>query len=610
VTPTSKRLPYMPGVDGLRALAVLAVFVYHFHNGGGWLPGGFLGVDVFFVISGYLITSLLLSEFRKEGRVDLVRFWLRRARRLLPAIGVLIAVVMVLGAFFDFGQISTLRGQALASMAYVTNWDLILSHQSYFQEFARPSLFRHLWSLAVEEQFYLLWPLVFAACMTRFGHRRLLVGVFAGAIASSLLMAILFDPANPNRVFYGTDTRATPLLVGVALAFLWHPERLQAKTGTLAPAALDAVGAFALAMVLITLLTVHDYEPSLYHGGFLLLSVWTALLVGALAHPAASIGGVVGNPAMRWLGLRSYSFYLWHWPILELTRPGIDVTLHGPILFALQLGATILLADLSYRYVEQPFRRSTSWQRPDWLRIGRVGIAVGVASVVLIVGWSGIVPRGHPGQLRVASAQITPKTVSIRPEGASHPIPVTRAVSDQSDGLIPVKARGKHAHGASKPIAVLAVGDSVMVDARSGLARLLGPKLTLNAAVGRQPAEITSLLHDYAGHGKLPDDVVLQMGNNGPVYSDDLEKLRAALRGVPHVYLVNVEVPRSWQGEVNSALSEAADDWGQAQLVDWHAVASSHGGITTDGIHLTEKGIELYSRLVAASVRTAASKAP
>jgi hypothetical protein len=391
-------------------------------------------------------------------------------------------------------------------------------------------------------------------------------------------MAILFDPANPNRVFYGTDTRATPLLVGVALAFFWHPERLKQKTGTLAPAALDAVGAFGLAMVLITFLTVHDYEPSLYHGGFLLLSVWTALLLGALAHPAASIGGIVGNPAMRWLGLRSYSFYLWHWPILELTRPGIDVPLHGPVLFALELSATIALADLSYRYVEQPFRRSSSWQRPDWLRIGRVGIAVGVAAVVLIVGWSGIVPRGHPGQLRVASAEITPKTVSIRPEGSSKPIPV------------------------------LAVGDSVMVDARSGLARLFGPKLTLNAAVGRQPDEITSLLHDYAADGKLPDNVVLQMGNNGPVYSDDLEKLHAALHGVPHVYLVNVEVPRSWQGEVNTALSEAADDWGQAQLVDWHAVAASHGGITTDGIHLTEKGIELYSRLLASSVRTGSGK--
>ena len=308
--------------------------------------------------------------------------------------------------------------------------------------------------------------------------------------------------------------------------------------------------------------------------------------------------------------MRSYSFYLWHWPVLD-ADPARNrrAASTARSLFALQLAPPSALADLSYRYVEQPFRRSTSWQHPDWLRIGRVGIAVGVTSVVLIVGWSGIVPSGRPGQLRVASAQITPHSVSIRPEGASHPISVTRAVSDQSNGIVPVKAGGKESRDAAKPVAVLALGDSVMVDARSGLARLLGPKLTLNASVGRQPAEIISLLHGYAAHQKLPNNVVLQMGNNGPVYSDDLEKLHAALRGVPHVYLVNVEVPRSWQGEVNSVLSQAADNWGQAQLVDWHAVASSHGGITTDGIHLTEKGIELYSRLVAASVRTAASKA-
>jgi peptidoglycan/LPS O-acetylase OafA/YrhL len=582
----------MPGLDGLRAIAVLAVFVYHFSNGGGLLPGGFLGVDVFFVISGYLITSLLLSEFRKEGRVDLVAFWLRRARRLLPAVGVLIAVVMVAGAFFDFGQISTLRAQALASMGYVTNWDLILSHQSYFEEFARPSLFRHLWSLAVEEQFYLLWPLAFAACMTRFGQRRLVIGVIAGGIASSLLMAILFDPGNPNRVFYGTDTRATPLLIGVALAFFWHPERLKPQTGNFASAALDAVGAFSLAMVVITFMTVHDYDIALYHGGFLLLSVWTALLIAALAHPAASIGRVVGNPGMRWLGLRSYSFYLWHWPVLELTRPEIDVPLHGPLLFALQLGLTLALADLSYHYVEQPFRRSTSWQRPDWLRIGRVGIAVGVTAVVLVVGWSGIVPQGHHGQLQVASARITPKLVSISPSG-----------DDAAKVPSPLPAK----HSGKRPLPVMALGDSVMVDARSGLARLLGGGLTLNAAVGRQADDIIDLLHDYAKDGELPDYVVLQLGNNGPVYGDDLTNLHEALRGVPHVFLVNVEVPRSWEGEVNSALSEAAQNWGQAELVDWYAVASSHGGITTDGIHLTEKGIDLYSRLIASSVRTAAS---
>jgi peptidoglycan/LPS O-acetylase OafA/YrhL len=563
------RLPYMPGIDGLRALAVLAVFVYHFHNGGGWLPGGFLGVDVFFVISGYLITSLLLSEYRKEGRVDLLRFWLRRARRLLPAVGVLIAAVMILAAFFDFGQISRLRADALASMGYVTNWELIFSHQSYFEQFARPSLFRHLWSLAVEEQFYLLWPIVFAACMTRFGHRRLLVGVIAGALASTLLMLILFDPANPNRVFYGTDTRATPLLMGVALAFLWHPDRLRATTGRLAPVALDAIGALALSMVVLTFMTVHDYDLSLYRGGFLLLSVWSALLIGALAHPAAQIGRVVGNPAMRWLGLRSYSFYLWHWPVLALTRPGIDVSLPSPILFVLQLAATTALADLSYRYVEQPFRRSRSWRRPDWLRIGRVGLAAGVTLVVIVVGWSGIAPNGHPGEVGPASAQITAHDSGT--SRRSHP-------------------------------EVLALGDSVMVDARTGLAQRLGPGLTLDAAVGRQTADIISLLHDYAAVGGLPDNVVIQIGNNGPVYSDDLVGLHDGLRGVPHVYLVNVDVPRSWQGEVNSILAQAAHSWGQAELVDWHAIAASKR-VTTDGVHLTSEGIALYSRLIARAVR-------
>jgi hypothetical protein len=357
------------------------------------------------------------------------------------------------------------------------------------------------------------------------------------------------------------------LLIGVALAFLWHPQHLRPVTGRLAPAALDLVGALSLGMVVITFMTVHDYDIGLYHGGFLLLSVWTALLIATLAHPAAQIGRGVGMPPARWLGVRSYSFYLWHWPVMQLTRPGIDVSIHGPLLFVLQLAATIALADLSYRYVEQPFRRSRGWTRPDWLRIGRLGIAVGVTLVVIVVGWSGIAPSGSSGGTSPASAQIVGR-------------------SDVRDG---------------SP-AVLAIGDSVMVDARTGLARRVGPNLTLNAAVGRQPGEIISLLHGYAAGGGLPDDVVIQMGNNGPVYGEDLLKLHDALRGVPRVYLVNVDVPRSWQGEVNSILHEAAQNWGQARLVDWHAIASKRD-VTTDGVHLTTEGITLYSRLIAKAVR-------
>ena len=329
-----------------------------------------------------------------------------------------------------------------------------------------------------------------------------------------------------------------PLLVGAALAFLWTPSGCRrGKTGTLAPGRRwMRSGPSLSAMVLITFLTVHDYDPSLYHGGWLLLlSVWTALLVGRPGPP----GGEhrlrwSGNPAMRWLGLRSYSFYLWHWPILELTRPGSTYQLPraDPVRAAAPAPRSCSRTSRTATW-SSPSAARAAGERPDWLRIGRVGIAVGVASVVLIVGWSGIVPRGHPGQLRVASAEITPKTVSIRPEGASHPISVTRAISDQW-----------RAWSRSRPVANMPMArpsrsrcwpwaiPSWSTPGRPGSAART--RLTLNAAVGRQPAEIPRCSTPTA-HGKLPDNVVLQMGNNGPVYSDDLEKLQAALKASPRL---------------------------------------------------------------------------
>src|SRR5215204_2707638 len=289
--PQDHRLPYMPGIDALRAIAVLAVFFYHVSTGG-WMPGGFLGVDVFFVISGYLITALLLGEYRRAGHLNVLRFWLRRARRLLPAVAVMIAVTLVVAAILTPGDISGLRGDALASLSYVNNWHLVLSDQSYFQEFARPSLFRHLWSLSVEEQFYLLWPLVFAAGMTLFGKRRLLIGVLVGAVASTVLMIILFDPSgDAARVFYGSDTRAVGLLLGVALAMVWHPSRLRQITGRGARWILDGAGVLALVMILRFFLDAHDFDPGLYRGGFLMLAFWTA--------PARGRAGAPRGPARK-----------------------------------------------------------------------------------------------------------------------------------------------------------------------------------------------------------------------------------------------------------------------------------------------------------------------
>jgi peptidoglycan/LPS O-acetylase OafA/YrhL len=234
------RLPYLPGLDGLRALAVIAVLLYHAELP--WIPGGFLGVEVFFVISGYLITTLLLAEWRQRGRIDLKAFWLRRARRLLPALYLLLVVTLAYAVVFLPGEVAGLRGDAVAALGYVTNWYLVLGHESYFEAIGRPSLLKHLWSLAVEEQFYLLWPPVLALGLgvgaTRWRERRVLLGALALAAASALLMALLYRPeVDLSRVYFGSDTRAAGLLIGAALAFAWTPWHSRAPRVKSRPAA-------------------------------------------------------------------------------------------------------------------------------------------------------------------------------------------------------------------------------------------------------------------------------------------------------------------------------------------------------------------------------------
>src|SRR5918999_1889716 len=251
------RLPYSPGLDGLRAFAVIAVLLYHADLA--WIPGGFLGVEVFFVISGYLITALLLAEWRQRGRIDLKAFWLRRARRLLPALYLTIVVTLAFAVVFLPGEVAGLRSDAIAAFGYVTNWYLVLGHESYFEAIGRPSLLKHLWSLAVEEQFYLLWPPVLAVGLSvgakRWRQRRVLLVALAGASVSVLLMATLYRPeVDPSRLYFGTDTRATGLLMGAALAFVWTPwsvrasggSRLRRQWGWTVPLLLDVAGLAAL----------------------------------------------------------------------------------------------------------------------------------------------------------------------------------------------------------------------------------------------------------------------------------------------------------------------------------------------------------------------------
>src|ERR671913_1430194 len=374
------RLPYSPGLDGLRAFAVIAVLLYHADLA--WIPGGFLGVEVFFVISGYLITALLLAEWRQRGSIDLKTFWLRRARRLLPALYVLLVTTLAFAVVFLPGEIAGLRGDVMAALGYVTNWYLIFGQESYFEAVGRPSLLQHLWSLAVEEQFYLIWPPILALGLwigaTRLRPRRVLRVALFGALASAVAMALLYAPGvDPSRIYYGTDTRATGLLCGAALALLWSPGeknrplearhrrlklagrgRFRRRWGWTAPLLLDVLGFAALGGIVWFCLYLGELQPFLYMGGFALVGLATTATIMAVVHPHTLIGArLLGSVPLRWIGVRSYGIYLWHWPVFMVTRPELDVPFDGFPLLALRLAATVVLADLSYRYIETPIRR-------------------------------------------------------------------------------------------------------------------------------------------------------------------------------------------------------------------------------------------------------------
>jgi peptidoglycan/LPS O-acetylase OafA/YrhL/lysophospholipase L1-like esterase len=608
--PQDSRFPYLPGIDALRALAVLAVFFYHANVG--WMPGGFLGVDVFFVISGYLITSLLLREFRRGGAVHLGRFWLRRAQRLLPAVGVLIAVTMVVAAIVEPDRIDALRGDAVASLFYFANWHFIFGGVSYFEQFQRPSLFTHLWSLSVEEQFYLFWPLVFAAGMKLFGRTRLLLGVLVGALGSVALAWILFDPgADASRIYYGTDTHAVGLLFGVALALVWSPIELRRRrTGPLVGPILDVVGILCLAYVVLSFVHVHDYDLALWHGGYLWLAMITALLIAVTVHPAARLGGLLGRAPVLWLGLRSYSFYLWHWPVLALTRPGIDVNLPKGVLIPLQLVLVLVLADLSYRYVELPFRGKTKLPAlPDrWLRVARPALVAAVLAIVALVGWSGIVSGSGQRPAAAAASERTFARVEAKPvqtEEAAVTEPDHSATSAEA-GTAAGGAAGnpgrKPLPPAKHPPRIIAFGDSVMIGAAANLAARLGPGFSMNARVGRQANEFVDLVQQLRREGKHPNALIIQMGDNGPLYGEDMEAIQKASSEVGELFLINNHAPVSWVDESNHALAEAGNDWAHTTLVDWASVAAENEDLLWDGIHLKPAAAGLYARLVSKAI--------
>jgi peptidoglycan/LPS O-acetylase OafA/YrhL len=580
-------ISYRPGLDGLRALAVIGVFVYHARID--WMPGGFLGVDLFFVLSGYLITSLLLVEWEARNRIDLRRFWLRRARRLLPALVLVVLASLILAAIFARSDLAHTRSDAVSSLLYYTNWHLIIANHSYFVRMGAPSLLQHLWSLAVEEQFYLIWPLLLVPALIFVGRKRLPMLVIAAIVGSAALMWTLYNPyADPSRVYYGTDTRAFLLLMGILLALVWPAiERLRRAVPLL-----ELLGIAALVGTVLLFLRMQDFDPTLYRGGDVAAAFCFAVLIAAVAHQRTGIGQALGIAPLRWLGERSYGIYLWHLPIVILllgvnARPSPGLVLAAAVL-------VVAAAALSYRFVEDPIRRGRlqRWlaehsrrRRLELIGAGAVGLVAAFAILFVI-----------PRSLNPVSNYVNPgsATAAVKTKPATSDTAPRPAMSTQ-----PVVVQ-KHALPAGR---MLALGDSVMLGCTRQLKTALQHRIRVDATVGRQILDTVKDLNRLRARHRLPKTIVLQVGNNGPLWYRDLVKLKRALRGVPLVVVVNVRNDTSWQDESNHALGSWLHGWRAAHLADWYGHSSSN--MLQDGTHPYPYGCTIYARVIANTLRTA-----
>jgi peptidoglycan/LPS O-acetylase OafA/YrhL len=603
------------GLDGLRAIAVIAVVAYHFSPM--TLPGGFLGVDIFFVISGYLITRLITGEFIRRHRIDAPAFYRRRARRLLPALGVVLATVAV-SALIWRDQLATVRPGIVFSALFSANWWLAFAHQPYFVATGRPSMLQHLWSLGVEEQFYLLWPLIVGTTLHTTWRRlqrrgldptaatsKLVTSVSAVAVTLALMStALTWLLADASKVpygsdgstlYYGTDTHCMGLLLGAALG-AWAVARPLPS--------IDVLGAGALVGLLVLTRTYASYSHTLYRGGFLLVAALVAVVIAAATNPRSRLGAALDNPLLRWVGVRSYSIYLWHWPIAVVTRPGLDTSMPTWLDQVLRVALTLALSDAAYRFVETPVRKlgfTGTWRAlTDYFR----------RAAPPVFRLPGVAPLSAMPVIAVSVLVIVlpaPKpAAALASKGGTHlSLDLPTADQHHAGSKQPQLTNARHMPRIS------GFGDSVMLDARKTLAHAFGGG-TIDAVVGRQPGPILDDVYRQAQVQKLNPVVIIHAGNNGLIDPNQLKRLLHFLAGpvsteVQVVLVLNDHLDpydHSWQTPNNTMLAHVVPRYRKAVFVNWNKVASQHPSwLYSDDLHLKPAGAVGYANLLASTYR-------
>jgi len=593
---TAPRLTYLPGLDGLRAVAIVAVMLYH--GATQLLPGGFLGVDVFFTLSGYLITSLLLAEFATSRRISLGKFYRSRARRLGPALVVMLFVVATYATLFMHDAVASTWRDLPWALNGLSNWWFVLHQQDYFESIGRPLLLQHTWSLAVEAQFYLVWPLVLLLVLPAFGTRsvRRIASVCAVISAASMFwLGSHFELASSRSIshmYFGTDTHSMGLFLGAVLATIWRPAAArQATAGR--RAWLDAIGIVALVALGLVLHTVDGSTGHFMRIGFPIAGLLAVLLIFLSTYPGLRVGMLLGLRPLRWIGERSYGMYLWHWPVFQATRPGIDVRLPELADLVLRFALTAAIAEISYRYVEMPVRRGALerlWSRmrawsPLKFRSVTVCAACSVFAVALAEGV-------------LATRAISANAASLQPLV----VPVDAAPAFASGQ----RTRASRRRSVLRPVQVPAMllGDSIMLGTSQWIAHDVNV-VRVDAAVSRQATAMLERTEELAEAGKLEPTMILNLGNNGTVDEPTLRAILHLLRRCAHVVIINASVPRPWQDENDALMARVVPAYPNAVLADWHAVAAGHPDyFGADGVHPNVLGARAYAALVASTLES------
>jgi peptidoglycan/LPS O-acetylase OafA/YrhL len=574
-----KPVRHIASIDGLRAIAVTAVVLYHL--GISWLPGGFLGVDLFFVISGYVITRLILDSINKSGALDLRGFYWARLRRIYPGFLFMVFSTIIFIGVWAPEAIKRFLTDLPYALVGMMNWALVARQQDYFESIGRPPLLQHTWSLAVELQFYLIWPIILLTVLKYFGKANvarvaLIIAMFSGA--ALFIVSLQLDAANAQQVshiYFGTDTHSLGLFLGSALAVSWIPQNLSSNIAKRAQDVIDGIGVFGLLGLIATFLFIDANNATSYQIAFPLAAIFGCLVIISLVHPASRFAPLISSAPFTWVGQRSYGIYIWHWVVFQVTRPSVDLTGETWALYLARVLLVLALADISLRWVEIPFRQGNiqNWVRGIKYRAPRVQLrhkAYILLSILSLVAVSASISAQAISKSDLAAQQLLDESLSIEDEDLA-----------ASTGDL------------GSTTGVWVTGDSVILGVRAKLERQVHISL-INARVGRQAPELLAAMGvDQISVPESP--IVFNLGNNNKLSLETVSEIFETVKNQPQIVVVNTAVPRSWRDENNKIIATVAANYPNVKLVDWNKISEGKPQLfAPDGVHLSPLGSDAY----------------